>query len=211
MDTDIVVARYRESLSWLCTWPAPRVRRVFVYDKSGSEPPTDGMCPGVQVVPGLENVGREAETYLRHIVTNYDDLADRIVFTQADISEHRVNLKQLIDGRKPARVGLDMKLTDTIAARFSRTDSYCYKGLHVQPSGLTLGQFCDLYFPRTPSPFQMAWMPWPVNGIFMTTRDAIHKNPREVYERLWNDSNLRKEQTPDEAFLMERLWFFLFS
>lgn len=212
MDTDIVVARYKEDINWLSTWPAPCVRRVVVYDKSDGERKLDGMCSGVQVINGIENVGREAETYIRHIVENYDDLAERVIFTQARFSDHCTSLPQLLAGHKRPRVGLDMGLNDTITSRFgSRDGKYCYKGLDVAMSGYTLGKFCERFMPRPLLASELRHVHWPINGIFMTTRDQIHKNPKELYVRLWNESNLRREQTPDSAFLMERLWFFLFA
>ena len=47
---------------------------MIIYDKSPS--PVAGSRP-------LPNVGRESHTYLHHIVSNYDSLADWTVFSQA--------------------------------------------------------------------------------------------------------------------------------
>jgi hypothetical protein len=63
---------------------------VFVYDKS-----TDGIPAGASqrlppsaTVQQCPNVGREAETYLRHIADNYDTLADWTLFIQDDTATH---------------------------------------------------------------------------------------------------------------------------
>jgi len=60
---ELVVARHREDLNWLRR--VPKRFRVTLYDKGGH--------PGAR--HPLPNIGREAHTYLHHIVTRYDDLA----------------------------------------------------------------------------------------------------------------------------------------
>jgi len=68
-----VVARYREDVSWVRELSFP----AMVYDKSGSG----------QGVP-LPNVGREAHTYLTHILRTYPDFPDYTVFVQGDPFRH---------------------------------------------------------------------------------------------------------------------------
>ncbi len=65
MAFELVVARYAEDLAWVRNIP-PQIR-VTVYDKNGDAP-----YPGAIRLP---NVGREAHTYLHHIVKRYDTLA----------------------------------------------------------------------------------------------------------------------------------------
>lgn len=96
--TDVVVARYNESIAAWATPVAERGAdlasglRLFVYNKGppGTVLPEwrDAGCPGVQVADGVPNVGREAHTYLLHIVQNYDALADVTVFLQGDPFPH---------------------------------------------------------------------------------------------------------------------------
>ena len=78
---EIVVARYGEDVSWLGTLLSKHDAwlQAHVYNKGGDRPVTN--CPRCEVV-SLDNVGLEAHTYLHHIVTHYDILADKIVFTQ---------------------------------------------------------------------------------------------------------------------------------
>ena len=73
---EIVVARYREKVSW--TRPYHPI--VTIYDKSG-EMGAASMIP-------LKNIGREAGTYLHHIVSRYDTLATRTLFLQGSPHEH---------------------------------------------------------------------------------------------------------------------------
>ena len=69
---ELVVARYREDLAWLGNIP-PQIQ-ARVYDKSEAG--------------NLPNVGREAHTYLHHICTRYDALADLTIFAQGRPFDH---------------------------------------------------------------------------------------------------------------------------
>ena len=68
---ELVVARYREELNWLRR--VPKSVRVTIYDKSAAPQ------PGAIALP---NVGREAHTYLHHIVSRYESLSEVTVFCQ---------------------------------------------------------------------------------------------------------------------------------
>lgn len=69
---ELVVARYNEDLNWLGNIPPQIAARV--YDKSPAS--------------NLPNIGREAHTYLHHIVNNYDQLAELTVFAQGKPFDH---------------------------------------------------------------------------------------------------------------------------
>ena len=82
---EIVVARYSENLEWLK--PYQSVSKV--YNKGD---PT----PGVHSI-SLPNIGREGHTYLHHIISNYDSLAERTIFCQGDPFEHSPDFLDLLD------------------------------------------------------------------------------------------------------------------
>lgn len=71
MAVHVVVAKYKEDISWI-----PPGLCVYVYDKG-----PDGNIP---------NVGREAETFARFIVEKYDDLRedDTVYFLQGNPFDH---------------------------------------------------------------------------------------------------------------------------
>jgi len=58
---DLIVSRYREDISWLSEFSD---YRIFLYNKGE---PIEGSI-------NLPNVGREGNTYLTHIIKNYDNL-----------------------------------------------------------------------------------------------------------------------------------------
>jgi hypothetical protein len=82
---DLVVAHYREDLGWLGEIQ-DYVGHVYLYCKDADQC-TKGLPLSLEskkiTVVHLPNVGREAHTFLYHILTHYDHLAHRTVFTMS--------------------------------------------------------------------------------------------------------------------------------
>ena len=75
---NIVVARYTEDVEWTKAYNDI----VTIYDKGlDNHPALSGAIK-------IENIGREGHTYLHHIIENYDNLAEQIIFTQCDPFVH---------------------------------------------------------------------------------------------------------------------------
>lgn len=57
--------------------------RIFLYVKGGPEVAAEARQAGfAHEVIELPNIGREQETYVRHVVTHYDHLPAHVFFTQ---------------------------------------------------------------------------------------------------------------------------------
>lgn len=82
----VVIAHHDEHLAWAY----PVKDKCIVYAKG--RPPK-----GFPNVVRLRNRGRDSDTYLRHIIMNYDDLADVTVFSQGRIIDHVYNPKIFIE------------------------------------------------------------------------------------------------------------------
>ncbi len=78
----LVVARYREDLSWLRGVGLP----ATVYNKGPQLDPH--ALPHSAAVHPLPNLGREAHTYLTHIIAEYDALPEWTAFLQGDPFAH---------------------------------------------------------------------------------------------------------------------------
>jgi hypothetical protein len=75
---ELVIARCQEDLSWLDDrWSMP----TKIYNKSPDHLPAAERHGEIISRP---NVGREAESYLYHIIQNYHDLADVTFFVQGE-------------------------------------------------------------------------------------------------------------------------------
>ena len=73
-DVNIIVARYKENIDWVL----PYNDIAIVYNKGPSD------LPFFSNLFNIDNVGREGHTYLHHIVSRYNVLANRTLFLQAD-------------------------------------------------------------------------------------------------------------------------------
>ena len=81
---DLIVSRYREDTTWLSEFSD---YRIFLYNKGE---PIEGSI-------NLPNVGRCDHTYLYHIVTNYNNLADNTVFFPGSIDSNELKKKNAIN------------------------------------------------------------------------------------------------------------------
>jgi hypothetical protein len=89
---DLVVARYREDVSWLSK-VSPKWN-IIIYNKSVKEVKLDH--PNYRVV-WLGNRGREAETYAYHMRKFHDNYADLTVFIQGRPFDHSPKMIELLN------------------------------------------------------------------------------------------------------------------
>jgi hypothetical protein len=207
MTTQLVVARYTESFEWTQSGGYD----VVVYNKSGVE--------DARTIP-LPNVGREAHTYLYHIVHNYDTLADVTLFLQSKISDHgyEENVDHVVsqlgasaqkhgfsDNTRSTKRGqsvftdpdFNLKIRDVLTGRYG-----------VSPSSVGKITFYD-WFIRYIDPLYPDTLTWYENAVFAVSKDRIRSRSKEFYEVLL--SQLSTESAPIEAHFLERSWFYVFN
>ena len=85
---DVVVAHYKEDLGWLSGYLG-KIDRLFLYCKDQASC-TKGLSSDLQgaqlIIEYLPNEGREAHTYLYHILKYYGHFPRRTVFTMASLN-----------------------------------------------------------------------------------------------------------------------------
>lgn len=174
----LVVARYNEDTSWLQQFPE---FDVVVYDK--------GNGGGEDRLP---NVGREAHTYLHHIVTHYDSLADTTVFLQGDPHFHCRSLAEKVYSVHRGTEYLPLSET-LIIERADGTPMH--RGLHLE-------RMWDRLLPGTSPPYFLSHSA----ACFAVSRDRMLKRPLEFYQRMLS-AVLEDDAGPWQA---ERLWAHVF-
>lgn len=191
LSIELVVAHYAEDLSWLRNIP-PQIRAT-VYDKSSAHP-----HPGALRLP---NVGREAHTYLHHIISRYDTLAPLTVFCQGKPFDHafdfRKTLRELV--KDPTQVEAFRWLghiIDTDDARGLRL--FVPWSKNDDRHELDIAGFHQALF-GSPGPEEYIFQ---LGAQFMTTAELIRSRPREFYERALEVSI----HYPDAAHCFERSW-----
>lgn len=215
-DQQMVVSRYEESTAWV-------PKDAIVYNKG---PPLVGRH-AVQ----LENEGREGETYLRHIIDNYDSLAEYTVFTQADPFEHNPLFVQDVNGLWGGRVFASLGRwwqPDIPPQRvrengvqpnihIGNRDFVCTHPELWEDDGwiriarrvkmrngidFILPWVCERVGVRTPD----TGVPISMCGMFGVHRARIHMYPKEMYIRM----RAFLLEHPDHGYVVERFWATLF-
>lgn len=166
----IVVAKYNEDMQWLTKMdPEPLV----IYDKGDAPLPPELSGLRVQF---LENVGREADTYLHHVVHNYDSLPDYLIFMQGHPFDHMLGVTS---------DNLQMMIHDLINIRHQDVHplftNWYWESYDMYPS-LNAKEYFEHLF-EGPTPEQKVF----AHGCqYIVPKQLILCKPLEFYKRLNN-------------------------
>ncbi|MEO0452754.1 MAG: DUF3431 domain-containing protein [Verrucomicrobiota bacterium] len=187
--THLVVSHYSEDLGWLNN--VPEDIHVFLYSKA--EQPPDGSVR-------LPNLGREAHTYLHHIVSRYDSLAEVTVFCQGHPFDHCHHFHEILRALSKEMPSEPFKWHGFIID----TDDCRGRRLHVpwskNPDGkeLDIGHCHQALFGRGGP----EWYRFVVGAQFSTHRSQILKRPKSFYEKALEYT----ADVADASFSLERMW-----
>lgn len=165
-----MIARYKEDVSWLKRLSG---YRVYVYNKFYKE--------GLQ----LPNIGREAHTYVHHIVENYEKLDTISIFLQGDPFAHGADLFSKLEriNEKTQFVSLG-------------------DGTITWPDAVTDLPFEWLFGRRCPSTFVYRG-----GALLAIHKDRIRRHKKEFYQKLMEF--LKKDELA--PWKLERMWGFIFT
>ena len=191
---EVVVARYRESVAWTRTLPAAVA--LTIYDKGGDLDPA--RIPRARVVR-LENVGREAHTYIHHILVG--EIAPLTVFCQGHPFDHAPDMKRVIaalaDGSLAVPdfrwLGFIIDTDDACGGRLFRRWSKNEDG-----RALALDRFHRELL-GAPAP---PWVRFYPGGQMVVAAARVATRTRAFWQR----ALALAESFPDAAHCYERLW-----
>lgn len=196
---EVVVARHREDLTWLS-----EIKDLCAVYNKAPEHPLDDFP---EAIP-LENIGREADTYLKHIVRKYPYFPDYVVFTQANIVDHVNDVASFVHRIRDINNG-------------QVTDVQDYEGLNqcrVQGGWGTFRDFQDNTHGGLPLRewwFKMYQEPPNNNeircnycGIFLASKKNILYHSLEFYQEL---EKMCSEQHVLGPYVLERFWTTIFD
>ena len=202
-EKEIVIARYQEDISWSYAY-----RDIcFIYNKGAKE--LEYQCENVVQ---LNNVGKEAHTYLYHIINRWDYLADMTLFTQGNIADH-------IGPNPDLHLFFDKRF-DFIANKGSYTNCYnpitgrlihCGKWLKDLETGKmrkASQSFIEWSRNILQIDFHGRLIFFAPGSIFSVTKELIHKKPLSFYKHLL--SFLEDHIDPEEGHYFERTWAYIF-
>ena len=190
MTMDIVIARYNESLLW---YSAVMVGpRKVVYNKGEGE-----LRP-------LPNIGREAHTYLHHILETYPEFPDWTFFTQGNPIDHCPNFVDIVN-------------------KWPASQSKC--ALYVSTGQMFFSNHPVLFFEADPTTgddaendcrslwnelFASDLDDHPVfapGAIFAISKERLHSRSWQFYKRAYELAASR----PRAPWEFERLWAYLWT
>lgn len=190
----MIVARYNEDLNWTKKY------NCTIYNKGDDH--IDGSIR-------LDNVGREAHTYLRHIITNYHNLEENLIFVQGNPFEHPLDFDSMFYIENE---GFSCRIQDLSSNRWgeemSNKDDFTifnWKGRISNPKGWKLKEWWEK---TTGQPYaRSSRVFWSAN--FSVKRHFVLKRTLESYIAIYQ--TLLHDHTPVEAHYCERTWFNIFN
>jgi len=206
MSYKIIVSRYNENIEWLNN----EMQNCIIYNK--------GKKLNIDNEMIIENVGRESETYLHYIITNYHNLPDIIVFTQAKISDHKGSddVNYLINIKNEALYHSKSQnfLTHYHGKNvwdiqwdhdwnFSNGKYYLSDNYKNEPIKF-IDWFKQNIHVNYPDPIKIY-----SSAIFAVKKEIILKNSLQYYENLILQVN--HHINPTEGHFFERSWFYVFN
>ena len=204
LDYEFVIAHYNENLDWL----EPYANHCHIYHKGDVVQPNFSYSQWEK----LPNVGREAHTYLYHIIQNYNRLAEVTIFLQAGSTEHpncfSDNLMKFVSDAHERGLGRSNSLSQASWGKIQHIEKWLdeYKTGRMRPAKhKTLLDFYRNTVTSAAYPPTLKFIP---AACFSVVRDRIHRYPIETYKKMLN--TLDDHVNPEEGHYMERLWLLLF-
>jgi len=207
MDKCLIVSRYDEDLDWLKKF---NDFKITVYNK-GQALKENGLFE----VINLENKGRESQTWLYHIVKNYNKLHEINIFLQGEIDDldcmayQNPNdyLKKINKyGFGVSRYGLlgpfhwDWNVNIDKDIRYKKQ----WENNEISRSSIGFRNFSKNLFPDIP-----LFVATSYSGCFAVKKETIHQHNLVFYEELLDI--LSQNKNPIEGHYMERLWCYIFT
>lgn len=169
----------------------------------------------------LPNIGREGHTYFHHIINNYENLPDILIFLPGSAMDEHYNKKQktselmqqIANGKILERCSLnkgenhfdslkDFQIDDYVSTNTSNSNINPENKL-LKASPRPFGKWFETNFP-TIKRIPAVWY----NGILCVRKEQILRFPKEFYINLYNQLNTHS--SPEVGHYMERAWGAIF-
>ena len=184
----IVIAHFKEDLAWVAELPDEWA--IWFYHKSSdnANKPPPLRKSSIQSI-SLPNIGREAHTYLYHIVRHYDALQGDIVFCQGNPFPHDRQFIQNLANEKLRWYG-----------RVCECDTN--GNYHWAGAKFLANEYCQVFGLQIPTKYRF------VSGAqYRLDAQQVKRHPRKFYEALLAVSEIQR----DHPWNLERLWPIIWS
>ena len=212
---DIIVSRFNEDLKWTLEFPFNKFQYI-VYNKGNND---NYEQKHVKKHIKIENVGKCDHTYLFHIVTNYDNLANITVFFPGSLDMIYKKNKAILLLNKIIQNNYENAYFvgyyhESIKESFNTFKLDNYKTLNKNNLLLNnekklkkskirpYGNWYNYFFGNIQTHWVTFW------GIFSIDKKDIIQHPIERYQTLLNTVN--NHSNPEAGHYIERSWGAIF-
>ena len=217
-DLEIVIANYEEDIEWVNKIPTTLYDKLTIYNK-GRPKNYDSLVKKGAKVHTLPNVGREGHSYLYHIITNYDRLANVTMFLPGSaytFYQKKAQLDIIIPHLQENKESIIVGFTDPIYIK-NELDTFMINeyeitsdenkkrnpGTKLEPALIRpFGNWIKARFPGE----TLKCIGY--RGVATASRDDIRKRSREFYELLLGEL---QTQNPEVGHYIERAWPLILS
>jgi hypothetical protein len=220
---ELVVSRYKESAHWVSEVPG-NIDAIAVYNKGDRI--TFLGDPRARIIP-TRNVGREAHTYLSHIVKHYDDLADTTFFAQGDPLFHSPDFLGLLalEFSEPTSLAKhyapdfpsnevkSFDLVKMIGPYETRHGQFMHFGSRMPSANLEWfpSAWSSVFACQMPDPYYFGYA-----ALWAVPRSSIRSRPAGFYEDILKKiehqgPGYKQFSEPIDAWAMEAMWAAVFA
>lgn len=153
---------------------------IYLYDKSDKE--FNNKYNNV-IYKKLKNLGREQHTWLYHVINHYNKLTDKIIFSPLNFKKHliRKNILKKIKQNNFNYSFICNEINQPLDLNFTM-EQHDYETLD-KSNYKNLGEFIQTFLKeKSIDNINICF-----NGIFMTTKQNILKNPKKLYKNIYNE------------------------
>lgn len=192
MTISIVIAKYCEDISWVDN--LENNTKIYIYTKNG-ETYKDHIYTNIK----LPNIGRESHTYLYHIINNYNNLTDIVIFTQGNYKDHINDINELY-----------YKINDFYHMPYDHIKDFRLMnyGTDLVPNkdNFTVDQWLKHYNIETNPEKYIYKIKY--GACFSTTKQNILSRPLSFYQELIKQLDTNNSEV---GHFFERAWYFIFN
>ena len=227
-ELELVIAQYDEDITW-SDRGYNGTRHVYV---KGNPPPAARAHSAYDLYTTLPNVGRECDTYLTHVINQYDSLPSYLAFSQGELAEEHswirpddwgpamyANMREEAISNGGCSTPLETDPTDITenGADWAWSFNLTYASVYGQKyktemsARLSAGNFGQWFHDvaglrEADGGNSLQLYP---SALFVVSRDRVLSRPRSYYEQI--RKQVQYSSNTIECHYLERSWYYIFG
>jgi hypothetical protein len=215
----LTVAKYTENIEWVDKGNSIDGLDSIIYNKLNDLSNHESYRINDKRNIDLFNIGREAHTYIWHIVNNYENLYDIEIFAQGRIDDTISvdNFWESIENISEDNFSGYMEFSPCVkhiafdVAYWDEVKSIYPESIHVGYYGDSEKEFFHRIYEKIP---ENKYYTTRAHAIFAVSKELILRHPKEKYIKLLescNPTTRSSEEIISFPYKMEHFWNLLFT